>query len=285
MARFDTKYGLKVGNSETELIFNLYENAEDIPLGCVGGIRNTVDYDISLEANEENDKQGISEVRITTNDDAGNVLVCRNLKCSHKFHRAFGMLVLKIEVTKNDGSKIKLRSGAIQVYLGKAEDEERISSIKGVIKALNSVQDTDVVGWMRPRQDKKRTELGVIKRGETPDREDNDLGSDGFTIEEFCRQCKNVIGVYEEKWSFFRTQPYTKIRSFPEMVDVDDVRSIGRKEVEWLANSPEVFYPVNAQTPLRIKGKCYVPSEVMTEKSKKSYDIYENQVIFAFIKK
>ena len=148
-------------------------------------------------------------------------------------------------------------------------------NVKGMITEIATFEDPIINDWMfRPTQ-QMRDEFGIVQ-DEFRDRCYASLASYVQIIEEICLCYSQYLG-------YFRTQPHSVLQQQHTLQPFEKTRRISTDSVVWLAQNLDQLQEVARSSIIR-NGQSYLPVKMLAAETKKCLDIYENQVVIAFLR-
>ena len=149
------------------------------------------------------------------------------------------------------------------------------SAVVAMMEELRAGEDREAIGWMlaEPGEPASRG-VGLALPGSSP--------SDGASLSTFLALAEVVLRRLERNLGFLRAHAFRRTTKESVAVEPGQVRRLGRRELQWLAANPDVLRRVDAETPVRAGGACYLPERVQTERPQTTCDVPENRSVLAF---
>ena len=94
---------------------------------------------------------------------------------------------------------------------------------------------------------------------------------------------EDIARLFENSFGYFRTNSRYKIKERYVVDDVEKLRNITSKTLDYIAGHPEQLSPAAGNSGIRINGQGYLPKKTLIQENEISVDIYENQVIVGFL--
>lgn len=99
----------------------------------------------------------------------------------------------------------------------------------------------------------------------------------------FLQLAERVLAGFEECLGSFRQRAASRVGRNVTRIGRNHVTQIGIRETLWIAHNPGALEQVGAKTSITDGKKSYLPRYIDTERRAKTYDIYENQIVMAFL--
>ncbi len=95
---------------------------------------------------------------------------------------------------------------------------------------------------------------------------------------------EQIASLYEMHWNYFRSNARYKLKTQGSVESFHKLSSYSAETVRFIATHPEELMPTSNRTGIRFAGRNYLPKHTLVQKNIQSHDIYENQVVCAFLK-
>lgn len=92
-----------------------------------------------------------------------------------------------------------------------------------------------------------------------------------------------IIHFLSHNYNYFLTNSAHRIKSYSKIQKYENAREISVSDFTWLKHNLEQLCEVNFHTNIQINGKYYLPVNMQSQIMCKTFNIYENVCIFAFI--
>lgn len=103
------------------------------------------------------------------------------------------------------------------------------------------------------------------------------------SLNAYVQLVSDVVKCYERNYTYFKVQGKHTIKQETEMVSYEKVKRISRESFEWLMQNTDQLTRIPFGNGISYKGKKYLPYRIKTNLNKKSWDVYENQVLVDFL--
>lgn len=104
------------------------------------------------------------------------------------------------------------------------------------------------------------------------------------SLSAYLQQLEEVVNCYESSFAYFRTQSKHTIRYASELVSYNKVKTVSADSFTWLMQNAEQLSAVPFATGISFENKNYLPYRMKAERSRRSFDLYENRVVLSFLK-
>ena len=189
------------------------------------------------------------------------------------FRMTYGFASIEVDFSSiGSGSRMSLWTKDIPCV---CEHEGQRRAVEGMISELAEGAGSKAMGWMLSPMREEQARLALV--------EGSSVSDSSRSLRAFLALCESTINTYEANLSFFRARAHSRAIKHDEIVPTRSVRRLGRKELSWIARTPEVVHETSAQTALSVNERYYFATEVQTERVRKSYNNLENRAICAFI--
>ncbi len=95
---------------------------------------------------------------------------------------------------------------------------------------------------------------------------------------------EQIASLYEVHWNYFRSNARYKLKTKGTVESFHKLSSYSAETVRFIATHPEELMPTSNRTGIRFGGRNYLPKHTLVQKNIQSHDIYENQLVCAFLK-
>jgi len=99
----------------------------------------------------------------------------------------------------------------------------------------------------------------------------------------YIEMIKTISLCYEQNYPSFKINVKHNIAKRSSMESYQNIRNIGPSSLRWLFQNSDQLVAVSGSTAIKFNNKYYLPYKMHLEKSIKSFDIYENQVVLGFL--
>mgnify|MGYP004731344547 CR=1 FL=1 len=161
----------------------------------------------------------------------------------------------------------------------------RSGHAKAVVQMLEELMGTEggeAARWMLyPSSAPSR--FSILK-GDTAAKPDVEAGQyRSNTVSAQLSLAEAVLNAYEANMAYFRQKAHSTIQLDEHIVSASRVRSVCRKDVQWLVQNSDLLGEVGHPTGILIGEKRYLPFKMRTSKKVMSFDNYENRLLLAFL--
>ncbi|WP_165042892.1 hypothetical protein [Adlercreutzia sp. ZJ138] len=106
----------------------------------------------------------------------------------------------------------------------------------------------------------------------------------GRSIDTYLVAIENALDAIERAVPSLHVHAASKIVPTEKIISAKDARRFGAREARWLARNPQALRPaVLGERALVCGSRKYAPRNLSAAQAKRSFDVYENQVVFAFL--
>ena len=187
------------------------------------------------------------------------------------FAMTYGFASIELEVLPDGKNPILLSTKDIACVCDKDDQE---AAVLGMIENLTCGNDTQVISWMLNSEQKQTNRGMLIESGSVPESSES--------LPSFLALCETAVRSFEANLAFLCTHAHCLTRKSAVSVSPSEVRRLGREELLWLAQNPEVLRKASIRTPIKFKATHYVPTHMETQRPQKTFDTLENRAILAF---
>lgn len=104
------------------------------------------------------------------------------------------------------------------------------------------------------------------------------------SVETYLRLVEQGLDTVERALPVLRVHAASRMTRQQHLVDASQVRRFGAREAMWLAANPQVLRPAAAGGgAVAFGGRSLAPSQVASTRVIRDYDVYENQVVLAYL--
>ena len=201
----------------------------------------------------------INENKVDAYGDAANIVLV-NKKI---FNDTFGFARITLELILKNGEMLRLFSNYLPIMV---KDEETVTQIQNMYEyVLNNEQILLHKG------------VNTNEIAHETSNNENDKAISKVTI------AADIARLYENNFGYFRTNSRYKIKENYVVDNVEKLRNISSKTLEYIASHPEQLGPIAGNGAVQFNGQGYIPKKTLIQENQISVDIYENQVIIGFL--
>lgn len=155
-----------------------------------------------------------------------------------------------------------------------SKSQEDVTNIQNMLQELTTFDDSQVGEWIFSGG--KRDTSNSLYEGKWNKRAYKSLSS-------YIQLLDQVITCYKNNYVYFRTQGKHTIKQLSILVPYEKVKKVSRGSFNWIMQNTDQLAEVPYSSGIQYQGKNYLPYHIITDASKKSWDVYENKVIIAFL--
>lgn len=104
------------------------------------------------------------------------------------------------------------------------------------------------------------------------------------SILSYLQLAEQIVNCYRNCLPYFRNSPKHSVSKVYEMKKYSELRKFTQKDLTWLSHNLKQLSLCDSHTAIEYDGDYYLPLNVMSERKKFNYDIYENRIIISFLK-
>ena len=221
----------------------------------------------------------VNEDKLDTYGSPDNIVVV-NKKI---FADSFGFARITLEIQYADGAVESYFSDYVSIMLNDIDTVNRINNMyeyifeneKDLLFKQNAI-DTMNEKTSQESQNKSMTSNRSQKSAAERSKNEDSVLVKLVIAEDLAR-------LYENNFGYFRTNSRYKIRERYVVDDVEKLRSISSKTLDYIASHPEQLSPAAGNAGIKINGQGYFPKKTLIQENEISVDIYENQVLVGFL--
>ncbi len=228
---------------------------------------NDIEYTVAIAGLSE---ASPNSVQVWLNDDllscfiqkSGDILQVQFSSDYQKlFFESFGFARFTIEL-EISGELYYLESNYVQVMVRK-------SALNDSVRRM-----ADYVNHTNP---------GLLYGSDYTPGQDDDNQDNRKTIEAKLKLLHRISAVYEENYRFFKANSRFATIPVERVDDFEKLQFITNSTLQYISRHQEHLVRVPGSGGIRIGSSYYQPAKTMVQASEKSYDIYENRVLIAFL--
>ena len=155
------------------------------------------------------------------------------------------------------------------------KSQEDAANIQNMPQELIAFDDSQVGEWIF--SDAKRGASNSLYEGKWNKHAYKSLSS-------YIQLLEQVIACYRSNYAYFRMQGKHTIKQSSILVPYEKVKKVSRGSFNWIMQNADQLAEVPQTSGIQYHGKNYLPYHIKTDASKKSWDVYENKVIIAFLR-
>ena len=201
----------------------------------------------------------------------GKVHFTEKILSDQPFLLHYDLIVLSFVISFVDGSLKEYYSDYLLCVSQKPEDN---ANIQKIIQEIIAFDDSQVEEWLFA--DEKKGAGNSLYEGKWNKRAYKSLSS-------YIQLLEQIVQCYRNNYTYFKMQGKHTIKKTNELVPAEKVRSVSYNSFNWLMQNMDQLSNISASKGIQFKGKHYLPYRIITDSSKKSWDIYENRIVISFL--
>ena len=103
------------------------------------------------------------------------------------------------------------------------------------------------------------------------------------SLSSYIQLLEQVIACYKNNFAYFKTQGKHTIKRTEVLVPYEKVKQVSRDSFNWILQNADQLAAVPYTSGIQFHGKNFLPYQVRTDASRKSWNVYENRVIIGFL--
>ena len=155
-----------------------------------------------------------------------------------------------------------------------SKNQEDTSNIQKILQELIAFDDAQVGEWIFSNAD--RGASNSLYEGKWNRHAYKSLSS-------YIQLLEQVIACYKNNFAYFKTQGKHTIKHTEVLVPYEKVTNVSRDSFNWILQNADQLAAVPYTSGIQFHGKSFLPYQVRTDASRKSWDVYENRVIIGFL--
>lgn len=183
----------------------------------------------------------------------------------------YDLIALSFIINFTNGVSKELFS---EFLLCMSKNQEDTSNIQKILQELIAFDDTQVGEWIFSNAD--RAASNSLYEGKWNRHAYKSLSS-------YIQLLEQVIACYKNNFAYFKTQGKHAIKHAEVLVPYEKVKQVSRDSFNWILQNADQLAAVSYTSGIQFHGKNFLPYQVRTDASRKSWDVYENRVIIGFL--
>lgn len=183
----------------------------------------------------------------------------------------YDLVVVSFILTFVDGSS---KEYFTDFLLCVSKNKADVSNIQNMLKELIAFDDSQVSEWIFSSA--KHDESTSLYEGKWSKRSYKSLSS-------YIQLLEQVIGCYKNNYAYFKMQGKHTLKQSSVLVSYEKVKKISRDSFNWIAQNTDQLVDIPYTSGIQYQRKSYLPYKIKTDKSQKSWDVYENRIIIGFL--
>jgi len=155
-----------------------------------------------------------------------------------------------------------------------SKSQEDTTNIQNMLQELIAFDDSQVGEWIFSNA--AHGESNSMYEGKWNKRAYKSLSS-------YIQLLEQIITCYKNNYAYFKMQGKHTIKRSSELVSYENVKTVSVDSFNWIMQNTDQLAVVPHKSGLQYQGKNYLPYHIKTDSSKKSWNVYENRVIIAFL--
>jgi hypothetical protein len=151
-------------------------------------------------------------------------------------------------------------------------------NVEDIITYLAEFNDETLTQWMFSPQSGLDPERPL---GESPESAPRKTAHKSLSA--YIQLLRGIHSCYKENYPAFKNGAKHRIVKHDSLQSYHRVKSISRRNLQWLYQNPGELVATEVPTAIQIQGRHYLPYRMHVEKTTKSFDIYENRVVAGFL--
>ena len=218
------------------------------------------------------DLNRIADVRVYVNDvlessvyNNGRIYFpSRGISNRRIFLDCYGFAELSITLILVDGQECTLNSEYLPILVRR---EELNNSVEAMARFVYSNQE-----WL-------------LLNGELKPKKTSGLKENGYrSLATQILLAEEIAAIYESSYGYFKANSRFKLEKMSVIERLERIQYVTQGTLSYTATHPEYLRQVNSTQGIFIGNRVYQPQKTETVQNTRSYDIYENRVILAFLR-
>lgn len=218
------------------------------------------------------DLNRIADVRVYVNDVLessvyNNGRICfpsRGISNRRIFLDCYGFAELSITLILVDGQECTLNSEYLPILVRR---EELNNSVEAMARFVYNNQE-----WL-------------LLNGELKPKKPSGLKENGYrSLATQILLAEEIAAIYESSYGYFKANSRFKLEKMSVIERLERIQYVTQGTLSYTATHPEYLRQVNSTQGIFIGNRVYQPQKTETVQNTRSYDIYENRVILAFLR-
>lgn len=218
------------------------------------------------------DLNRIADVRVYVNDvlessvyNNGRIYFpSRGISNRRIFLDCYGFAELSITLILVDGQECTLNSEYLPILVRR---EELNNSVEAMARFVYNNQE-----WL-------------LLNGELKPKKPSGLKENGYrSLATQILLAEEIAAIYESSYGYFKANSRFKLEKMSVIERLERIQYATQGTLSYTATHPEYLRQVNSTQGIFIGNRVYQPQKTETVQNTRSYDIYENRVILAFLR-
>lgn len=180
------------------------------------------------------------------------------------FLDCYGFAELSITLILVDGQECTLNSEYLPILVRR---EELNNSVEAMARFVYNNQE-----WL-------------LLNGELKPKKPSGLKENGYrSLATQILLAEEIAAIYESSYGYFKANSRFKLEKMSVIERLERIQYVTQGTLSYTATHPEYLRQVNSTQGIFIGNRVYQPQKTETVQNTRSYDIYENRVILAFLR-
>ena len=155
-----------------------------------------------------------------------------------------------------------------------SKNQEDTSNIQKMLQELIAFDDSQVGEWI----------FSNANQGASNSLYEGKWNKHAYkSLSSYIQLLEQVIACYKSNFTYFKTQGKHTIKHTEVLVPYEKVKQVSRDSFNWILQNTDQLATVPYTSGIQLHGKNFLPYQVRTNTSRKSWDVYENRVIIGFL--
>lgn len=228
---------------------------------------------LKLQVNGEEVARGSFSTQRTTRADGTYVYPLDFKPMPQPFSLIVGYARAELEVATDESLRYASTEDIpVLSYGNQAYEEERVSLM---FSALFDNDGDGALEWMLTGTPAEGKRFSIV--------EGSAAMLSSRSVSTFLQLAERVLVGFEDCLSAFRQRAASRVGRAVTRIDRKNVVQVGSREALWIAHNLGALERVRGRVGISDGRSSYLPRYIETERRTKTYDIYENQVLVAFL--
>lgn len=197
----------------------------------------------------------------------------RQLKTKQLFLLYYEIVKIKL-VINYMGGKIELFSSEIPCV---SKNIHNFKNVEQMIMDILDFNDDTITEWVYNVHSHKENENYGLLQGAFKKNTPKSLFS-------FIQLLKEIYNCYQKNIYLFKNQLKHIIIDRAKLIPYHQVKSMGHNEFVWLMHNADQLKETTRTSTIKYNGVSFLPNKIRAEKTIRNKDVYENRIVFSFLK-
>lgn len=157
-----------------------------------------------------------------------------------------------------------------------SKNQDDTENTENMLKELLEYDNDKINRWIFQKDSGNEKQEGILEGAMRP--------KAYKSITSYLQLAEQIVNCYRNCLPYFKNSPKHSVSKVYEMKKYSELRKFTQKDLNWLSHNLEQLALCDAQTAIEYEDDYYLPINVMSERKKFDYDIYENRIIMSFLK-